>query len=387
MHTSQSYCFKSTVQFTMSYVQQSIMQAVLPSALANAALLIAAPSLGCLSTYTRAFTDLCKAYGLAEPDLSLVLDYRPELAATVRSPNTIKYPEAKLNTLDLRYLEQELSELKKETKISGFKEEFYDLPVRSSEVLDSLGRSIEGPVSESNINNASIRISHGSSNSFKFPDHELVLFDVYDPQASVPSPTTAGLSIECTSKLESSESTLMTKANDILTKKSQFQQISTTKCRDRSMMLKSVNTIRSKQKFQRPFTATCINRIRNPQLLLKAVEAVKGCQSPQKPYTCSRCERGFRLEHGLRIHRLTEVCTRVEEHLKQIIGGWICTTCGKVFVDYHEAKQHTKDNPLCAPTRRNMSCPVCRDDFTGNTCNTFVKHVEKKHKDYFDDLI
>ena len=46
--------------------------AVLAPALANAALLVAAPSLGCLHTYTSVLTDLYQANGLPMPDLSQV---------------------------------------------------------------------------------------------------------------------------------------------------------------------------------------------------------------------------------------------------------------------------------------------------------------------------
>ena len=46
---------------------------VLAPALANAALLVAAPSLGCLRTYISALTDLYKANSLPVPDLTLVL--------------------------------------------------------------------------------------------------------------------------------------------------------------------------------------------------------------------------------------------------------------------------------------------------------------------------
>ena len=51
-------------------------ESILPPALANAALLIAAPNLGCLSTYTRALTDLCAAYCVPVPDLTPILQYK-----------------------------------------------------------------------------------------------------------------------------------------------------------------------------------------------------------------------------------------------------------------------------------------------------------------------
>ena len=46
--------------------------AVLAPALANAALLVAAPSLGCLRTYNSVLTDLYQANGLPMPDLAPV---------------------------------------------------------------------------------------------------------------------------------------------------------------------------------------------------------------------------------------------------------------------------------------------------------------------------
>ena len=70
------------------------MKDLLPSALSNAALLIAAPSLGCLRTYTRTLTDLFRAYSLPEPDLSHVLHYG---RATSLSPVTTMATEITSN--------------------------------------------------------------------------------------------------------------------------------------------------------------------------------------------------------------------------------------------------------------------------------------------------
>ena len=81
----------------MSSIEVSIKEAVLPPALANAALLIAAPSLGCLNTYCRALTDLCRAYSLPLPDLAQVLQYRPMTTSSITS--TISEERQELRTM------------------------------------------------------------------------------------------------------------------------------------------------------------------------------------------------------------------------------------------------------------------------------------------------
>ena len=62
------------------------MTAGLAPALANAALLVAAPTLGCLRTYTSVLTDLYNANGLPMPDLAPVFGYNELYTAFVPSP-------------------------------------------------------------------------------------------------------------------------------------------------------------------------------------------------------------------------------------------------------------------------------------------------------------
>ena len=57
----------------------------MPSALANVALLIAAPSLGCLNTYIKALSDLYRAYSLPVPDLANVHQYGSTLPSSITS--------------------------------------------------------------------------------------------------------------------------------------------------------------------------------------------------------------------------------------------------------------------------------------------------------------
>lgn len=79
--------------------------AILAPALANASQLISAPSLGCLNTYISAFTDLCRAYGIAVPDLKGVLQHIPMTTTT---------PSANRSKIKREYEESELDQVKRE---------------------------------------------------------------------------------------------------------------------------------------------------------------------------------------------------------------------------------------------------------------------------------
>ena len=58
-------------------------EVVLPPFLANVALLITAPSLGCLNTYVKTLTDLCMVYNVPMPDFKHILQYKPTLSSMI----------------------------------------------------------------------------------------------------------------------------------------------------------------------------------------------------------------------------------------------------------------------------------------------------------------
>ena len=124
----------------MASIPQSVTHYLLPSALANAALLIAAPSLGCLKTYTRTFTDLCKSYGFPVPDMTPILDHKPaalnnvpDLITPVRTSfqitpkKLVNCLETTHDTMDLGELKLELSVIASDYVIPGFNEHYYCL--------------------------------------------------------------------------------------------------------------------------------------------------------------------------------------------------------------------------------------------------------------------
>lgn len=115
----------------MTSIEVAIKDAVLPAVLANAALLIAAPSLGCLNTYTRALSDLCRAYSLSVPDLTQVLQYRSTSSTSITSVKSNEGQEVTPGSMYLQdlnakikgeYVEPELDTVKQE-----FAEEYKDM--------------------------------------------------------------------------------------------------------------------------------------------------------------------------------------------------------------------------------------------------------------------
>ena len=112
----------------MASLQLAMNSNVLPPVLANAALLIAAPSLGCLNRYTRAITDLCRAYGLPVPDLAKVLEHRvttpPSLATTTEFDGCTKET---MGTSDIMESKPELTVIKIEKEFSS-NENDYEIP-------------------------------------------------------------------------------------------------------------------------------------------------------------------------------------------------------------------------------------------------------------------
>lgn len=100
----------------MASTELLIKEVVLSPALANAALLIAAPSLGCLNTYTKTFIDLCTAYGLPLPDLVHILQYSPMAlsSSSISLPKTDCFRKPTQVTPDIQEPPAKYIEIKKE---------------------------------------------------------------------------------------------------------------------------------------------------------------------------------------------------------------------------------------------------------------------------------
>jgi len=105
-------------------------------------------------------------------------------------------------------------------------------------------------------------------------------------------------------------------------------------------------------------------------------------RSVQKSFTCPLCERGFGINQDRLVHLVTEACTRADRFLRRISSGWECTSCEKAYSSRDLAERHTRTHV----SGHMLSCPVCRDDFTGCKGNVLVKHVKGRHPQYFEDL-
>ena len=338
----------------MSSIQQSMNHSVLPSALANAALLIAAPSLGCIKTYTRTFTDLCKAYGLPLPDLTHILEHRsepehssmPSTMITPVKPSSMIISEKPVNclgikhdTIDLKELEVELSEITKEYETPEFNEEYYRLSTSSFLVSKSLGTDYTN-TEEHDIVNHPDDIDASSFISEKYNAtafDNLDWFDVYESQTSL-----------------------------LLTSLSSFQVVTEPQSSSVMPVISSIS-------------------VASPLLLKAATSSTINLKPVQKPFTCPLCNQSFSLKQSLLIHRVTEVCTKADRFLRPVTGGWTCTSCAKVFSSRAQAQRHTWGTLTCSPDH-GMSCPVCQKEFAENACNFLVKHVKETHKEYFDGL-
>ena len=102
-----------------------------------------------------------------------------------------------------------------------------------------------------------------------------------------------------------------------------------------------------------------------------------------KRFSCPLCSHTFCVKQGLQVHLVTETCRRASRLLRAVTGGWECTSCDKKFNSRNQAERHTKKSHKSGP---GLSCPVCRDDYTGSKGNVLVKHVKEKHPNFFVDL-
>ena len=124
--------------------QLSVNCDVLPPALANAALLIAAPSLGCLNTYTTAITDLCRSYGLPVPDLAQVLEYRPTTSPSTKE--LVSCSKETHNSTGSLEPKAELVQQKMEHECKPIKDEFESSESESiAEVDNDTNSPVENP--------------------------------------------------------------------------------------------------------------------------------------------------------------------------------------------------------------------------------------------------
>ena len=128
------------------------LAAVLAPALANAALLIAAPSLGCLRTYTTVLTDLYQANGLPKPDLARVFGYKESYTTNVTSPivsNCLGTAASNMSSVDIpqpsrRLVASSPTASLPQTPVrvsSQIKSPYQDSPIFSRRVVTSVPRA------------------------------------------------------------------------------------------------------------------------------------------------------------------------------------------------------------------------------------------------------
>ena len=114
----------------------------------------------------------------------------------------------------------------------------------------------------------------------------------------------------------------------------------------------------------------------------KVTPSTKTSLPSSKRFSCPKCSRSFCVKQGLQVHLVTEACRSADRFLRRVTEGWECTSCSKVFNNLNQAELHTKSHKS-GPV---LSCPVCRDDFTGSKGNVLDKHDKDKHPAYFADL-
>ena len=386
----------------MASIQQSMNHSMLPSALANAALLIAAPSLGCLKTYTRTFTDLCKAYGLPVPDLTHILKHKAELSAmqstmitpvrssfTITPKKLVKCLETNHDTMDLQELKLELSDISNEYDIPKFNEEYYCLSSSSSLVSKLLGSNITITQDHDTSNDQ----EDIDSSSFSSDDNTAIAFDNLDWFDDYESPASLQLLTLSSSQVVTDPHSPSIKTNTTpssVESPLMLKNISSSETDQNTCTINvqpvtdphspSIKTISTPSSLTSPVMPKTISSSKTNQKI-----ATINVQQVQKPFSCPLCNRRFSLRQSLLIHRVTEVCRNADRFLRPVTGGWTCTSCSKVFSHLAQAQRHTWGTLTCS-LDRGLSCPVCHKEFAENACNFLVKHVKTTHQEYFDNL-
>ncbi|CAL4169053.1 unnamed protein product [Meganyctiphanes norvegica] len=323
----------STPLISYSVPNPVIDPSVIAPALANAALLVASPSLGCIRTYIRILKDLHQANGLPVPDLELAhgnVDYQfyceyhthsdatPIVSNSQGSitPNTIVVAEYKQTEVDLPEVLHDTTN-KSELSISTTHSDIVNSPVCDSP----------------NFKNDDFLNIHSTTSTpiglTGSPDR------LYSPKKS--------------SQLESSTPT----------------RIRATRLQKE--LQKVINIPEGKG-------STNITRIQT--------HAEKKNQQPttQNAIICHLCSHGFRDKCDIRRHLVTGACTRTALLLRAIAEGWECVTCTKSFNDRDQAERHAR----CHLARQGISFPVCQGDFTKQGVRFLVKHVMNRHPEYFE---
>lgn len=72
-------------------------------------------------------------------------------------------------------------------------------------------------------------------------------------------------------------------------------------------------------------------------------------QRPQRPYKCNVCQKGFKLSHHLKVHKLIHTGER----------PFKCEVCERAFTQSNDLKRHVRIHTGEKPYK----CPVCKKQF------------------------
>ena len=363
---------------TMTSLSSKDAVTVLAPALANAALLVAAPSLGCLSIYINTITDLYKANGLPVPDLAHIHQHRsvkPDCYQEPSHDSTVDFQELEDDLSEFNVLLGQLEDYRQQVTV--FNKEYYDLTslgttasndrlvVSETKYLEDINRpekmSYVGGSSDCESTNIKMDFCWANNDLEDWLDMDLPIFPSFSA-----SPGPRSLSSISKTKAGVTTGSYVPRyvASPLLLVPSGLPGTPVRTSRPTKLR----PPIRTHIGSPRIMVAKLQNKSYRVQKSSSS-PLRKSTQAPQKPispqgYSCSecksifttsaaraahfnthnlcpRCECGFSTSQDLIVHRRIQKCTRANKFVMRIPKGWLCTRCNACFDSRDQAEQHT----------------------------------------------